>query len=106
MAFGEVKWRDVSLPQWASYQIHKIAGCVCAGNAGKYFPATHFDYLTFPPCITAHAWRTSGSPTRGGGETLPGISEACVTHNFAYLERGLLDEQECVNQYKYVILSE
>ena len=25
---------------WASYQIRKIAGCVCAGNAGNVFPAT------------------------------------------------------------------
>ena len=27
---------------WASYQIRKIAGCVCAGNAGNVFPATDF----------------------------------------------------------------
>ena len=26
--------------QWASYQIRKIAGCACAGNAGNVFPAT------------------------------------------------------------------
>ena len=25
---------------WASNQIHKIAGCACAGNAGVVFPAT------------------------------------------------------------------
>ena len=25
---------------WASYKICKIAGCACAGNAGKVFPAT------------------------------------------------------------------
>ena len=25
---------------WASYQIRKIAGCACAGNAGDVFPAT------------------------------------------------------------------
>ena len=24
---------------WASYQIRKIAGCACAGNAGNVFPA-------------------------------------------------------------------
>ena len=24
--------------QWSSYQIRKIAGCACAGNAGKVFP--------------------------------------------------------------------
>ena len=27
-------------PSWASYQIRKIAGCACAGNAGNVFPAT------------------------------------------------------------------
>ena len=26
--------------QWASYQIRKIAGCACAGDAGNVFPAT------------------------------------------------------------------
>ena len=26
--------------QWASYQIHKIADCACARNAGNVFPAT------------------------------------------------------------------
>ena len=25
---------------WASYQIRKIAGCACAGNAGNVFPTT------------------------------------------------------------------
>ena len=25
---------------WASYQIHEIAGCACAGNAGNVFPTT------------------------------------------------------------------
>ena len=28
--------------QWASYQIRKIAGCACIGNAGNVFPATNF----------------------------------------------------------------
>ena len=27
---------------WVSYQIRKIAGCACAGNAGKVFPRSHF----------------------------------------------------------------
>ena len=26
--------------QWASYQIRKIAGCACTGNAGNVFPTT------------------------------------------------------------------
>ena len=28
--------------QWASYQIRKIAGCACAGNAGNVFPRRRF----------------------------------------------------------------
>ena len=31
-------WRGS--PSWASYQISKIAGCVCAGNAGNVLSAT------------------------------------------------------------------
>ena len=32
--------RRVGLLQlWASYQIRKIVGCACAGNAGNVFPA-------------------------------------------------------------------
>ena len=41
---------------WASYQIRKIAGCACAGNAGNVFPATDFKGnrgLAIPACITA-----------------------------------------------------
>ena len=32
---------DHCLP-WASYQIRKIAGCACAGNAGNVFPRRRF----------------------------------------------------------------
>ena len=44
---------------WASYQICKIAGCACVGNAGNVFPATAFKGnhgLAIPACITARAW--------------------------------------------------
>ena len=30
------------MKQWASYQIRKIAGCACAGNAGNVFPRRRF----------------------------------------------------------------
>ena len=33
---------DFSVP-WASYQIRKIAGCACAGNAGNVSPAADFN---------------------------------------------------------------
>ena len=46
---------------WATYQIRKISGCACAGNAGNVFPATDFNgnrYLEIPACITTRASRT------------------------------------------------
>ena len=33
--------RQLSVP-WASYQIRKIVGCACAGNAKNVFPANDF----------------------------------------------------------------
>ena len=50
-----------SIYPWASFQIQKIAGCACAGNAGYVFPATYVKgnrQLTISACITARAWRT------------------------------------------------
>ena len=35
----DLSWRLSSAP-WACYQIRKITGCTCAGNAGNVFPAT------------------------------------------------------------------
>ena len=32
----------VTTYSWASYQIRKIAGCACAGNAGNVFPRRRF----------------------------------------------------------------
>ena len=34
--------QDLDILSWASYQIRKIVGCTCAGNAGNVFPATDF----------------------------------------------------------------
>ena len=50
----------------ASYQIHKIACCTCAGNPGDVSP---------PPWVS-------------DSENVPGISGACATRNFTYLLRG------------------
>ena len=41
------EWGGVNLDwgwtvQWASYQIRKISGCACAGDAGKISPANNF----------------------------------------------------------------
>ena len=77
------------------FQIPKITGCACAGNAGNAFPATDFKRnhkLAILACITARAshvpWCMSGSLTRGGGENDPSIPGAWATHTFAYVVRG------------------
>ena len=84
------------ITQWASYQIRKIAGCACAGNAGNVNPATEFqgNQLVSDPgmhhgtCVTHVPWCMSGSLTCGGGENVPGIPGACATRKFTYLARG------------------
>ena len=74
------------MPPWASYQIRKIAGCACAGNAGKVFPRRRFQKnpLVSDPgmhhgtCVTHVPWYMSGSLTCGDGENVPGIPRACA----------------------------
>ena len=85
---------------WASYQIRKIAGCACAGNAGNVFPRHRLQRkpLVSDPdmhhgtCVTHVPWCMSGSLTRGGGENVPGIPGACANLNLTYLARGPLIE--------------
>ena len=72
--------------QWASYQIRKIAGCACAGNAGNVFPCRRFQRkpLVSDPgmhhgtCVTHVPWCMSGSLTCGDRENVPGIPGACA----------------------------
>ena len=78
-------WMD-SLITWTSYQIRKIAGCACAGNAGNVFPRRRFQRkpLVSDPgmhhgtCVTHVPWCMSGSLTCGDGENVPGIPSACA----------------------------
>ena len=71
---------------WASYQIRKIAGCACAGNARNVFPRRRFQRkpLVSDPgmhhgtCVTHVPWCMSGSLTCGDGENVPGIPGACA----------------------------
>ena len=71
---------------WASYQIRKIAGCACAGNAGNVSPRRRFrrkPLLSDPgmhhgTCVTHVPWCMSGSLTCGDGENVPGIPGACA----------------------------
>ena len=72
--------------QWAYYQIRKIAGCACAGNAGNVSPRRRFQRkpLVSDPgmhhgtCVTHVPWCMSGSLTCGDGENVPGIPGACA----------------------------
>ena len=81
---------------WASYQIRKIAGCACAGNAGNVFPAADFQgngLVSYPgmhhgTCVTHVPWCMSGSLTYGDEENVPGIPGACANRNIMYLVRG------------------
>ena len=81
---------------WASYQIRKIAGCACTGNAGNVFPRHRLQRKPSDPdmqhgtCVTHVPCCMSGSQTPGGGENVPGIPGACATRNFPYLTRGPL----------------
>ena len=76
---------DHGLP-WASYQIRKIAGCACAGNAGNVFPRRRFQRkpivsdpgMHHGTCVTHVPWCMSGSLTCGDGENVPGIPGACA----------------------------
>ena len=71
---------------WASYQIHKIAGCACAGNARNVFPRRRIQRKTrvsdpgmhHGTCVTHVPWCMSGLLTHGGGENVPGIPGACA----------------------------
>ena len=71
---------------WASYQIRKIAGCACAGNAGNVFPRRRFQRkpivsdpgMHHGTCVTHVPWCMSGSLTCGDGENVPGIPGACA----------------------------
>ena len=81
-----VKLRNVITHPWASYQIRKIAGCACAGNAGNVFPRRRFQRkpLVSDPdmhhgtCVTHVPWCMSGSHTCGNGENVIGIPGACA----------------------------
>ena len=82
-------WTDASISNtfsWASYQIRKIAGCACTGNAGNVSPRRRLQRkpLVSDPgmhhdtCVSHVPWCMSGSLTRGGGENVPGIPGACA----------------------------
>ena len=71
---------------WASYQIRKIAGCACAGNAGNVFPRRRFQRkpivsdpgMHHGTCVTHVPRCMSGSLTCADGENVPDIPGACA----------------------------
>ena len=77
---------QAKMKPWASYQIRKIAGCACAGNAGNVFlrhrlqrqPLVSDASMHHGTCVTHVPWFMSGSLTSGGGENVPGIPGACT----------------------------
>ena len=58
------RYSETCIIPWASYQIRKIAGCACAGNAGNVFPAPQ---VSAPEMhhVTHMPWCMPGSRTRG-----------------------------------------
>ena len=82
---GTAGWRHAFHP-WASYQIRRIAGCACAGNAGNVFSCHRFQRkpLVSDPgmhhgtCVTHVPWCMPGSLTCGDGKNVPGIPGACA----------------------------
>ena len=69
---------------WASYQIHKIVGCACAGNARNVFlrrrlqrkPLISDPGMHHGTSVTHVPWWMYGSLTRGGGENVPAMPGA------------------------------
>ena len=87
---------------WASYQIRKIAGCACAGNAGNVSPRRRFQrkplvsdpgmhhgtYMTHVP------WCMPGSLACSDGETFPAFPahahpQFCVSGKRPMMKHGL-----------------
>ena len=65
----------ISFVLWASYQICKIAGCACAGNAGNVSPRRRIQrklLVTIPACIMARASRTCRDACRDHLPTVAG----------------------------------
>ena len=84
-----------TLPAWASNQICKIAGCVCARNAGSIFPVTvgkrsrHASQHVRDACAMMHAGiANKWFPLKlVVGKTFPAFLEH-TKPSFTYLVRG------------------
>ena len=103
---GEVFFPDLLITlrrygNWPLSRYVKIAGCACAGNAGNVFPATagkRSRHASSRTCRDA-CWdgQLAAFFEVGGGQTVPGIPNACATPNFTYLARGPWEERVITN---------
>ena len=83
--------------QWASYQIRKIAGCACAGNAGNVFHGRRFQRkpivsdpgMHHGACVTHVPRCMSGSLACADGEKCSRHFRRMRTRNFTYLVRPM-----------------
>ena len=92
---GDIRWKSHDHNQiswiyepWASYQIRKIAGCACAGNAGNVFPDAEFKGkrdLAIPACMCRDACRDCLPRWRGKRSR---HSWRMRTRNYTYFATG------------------
>ena len=78
---------DSGMATWASYQIRKIAGCACAGNAGNVFPTRRLQRKPLASDPGMH--QGTCVLTFGGGENVPGIPGACAPAIYVSCKRPM-----------------
>ena len=102
-----------NVPQWASFQIRKVVGCACAGNAGNVFPRDRLQRkpLVSDPnmhhgtCVTHVPWCMSGSLTGGRGENVPGIPGACASAILRIWQEAHGEAIDIINKWNNAIAS-
>ena len=121
------RWRSPTgiicyLYYWASYQILKIVGCACAGNAGNVSPRRRIQRKTrvsdpgmhHGTCVTHVPWwkreltilaSLSGLLTRGGGENVPGIPGACEPAIWRIWQEAHCQTRQSLNSHDAFLLS-
>ena len=75
------------IPQWGSYQIRKIAGCACVGNAGNDFPRGRLQRKPLASDPDMHHGTCGIAYPRWRGKRSR-LSRRMRTRNFTYLARG------------------
>ena len=101
-----------SNPDMASYQIRKIVGCVCTGNAGNVPPPTSKETASWGSWHASRHVRHARVVMHVGiayprwRGNVPDTPGACVTRNLTYLVRGpcfvLADTSEDQNPHQII----